>query len=213
MDFTESDYLKLLEESYPKPLLKAVTLAVVDGYRATPAAVKKAMDIPDRHDAFGVIRRGKINEQLRGVCDHHSLAYRDESNSNGSTRFLSMFSGRVRLAAHLVGSPRCMVRPANIRRLWAMHNRDGRWRSLFPNTETPAPPEAKFVAFVIHGPRSRHRDQPAFVDLVIPDRDFTKYTCHLDLFKLFPQIAMSIVSQDVQRKQPKPRRRRETGSA
>jgi hypothetical protein len=213
MDHTEAEYRAILHEALPEAKLEAILLAVVDGYRAAPLACRKALDIPDRHDAFGMIRRGKINEQLRGVCERHSLDFRDESNKNGSAFFLSIFSQQLRLVAHLVGRRRYMVRPAKIRKAWAQYNRDGRRRSLFPLVEEPVPPDVKYVAFLIHGPRGRHRDQPAFVDVVIPDRDFNLYICRLELFKLFPQIANGVVKgQEAQRKQPKPRRRRDTGS-
>jgi hypothetical protein len=214
MNHTETEYRALLGAAFPPAVLQAVLLAVIDGYKATSPACKKALDIPDRHDAFGIIWRGKINEQLRGVCEHHSLKFRDEPNSNGSTFFLSILSPPLRLVACLVSWRQHMVRPAKIRKVWARHNRDGRWRSLFPNTEDPVPPEAEYAVFLIHGPRGRHRDQPAFVDIVIPDSNFRRYICRVELFKLFPQIALSVVkSQDVHRKQPKPRRRRDTGSA
>jgi hypothetical protein len=62
MRHTPAEYSTLLEQAFKKPVLNGLLRAVVDGYAATPRTVKKAMDVPDRHDAFGVIRRGKINE-------------------------------------------------------------------------------------------------------------------------------------------------------
>ena len=212
MDHTEAAYASALHQAFPDHVLKAILLGIVDGYRVTPTACKKAMDLPDRHDVFGHIRRGKINEQLRGVGDRHQIQCRDEFNSAGSACFLSMMSGEFRLAAHLVGRRRTRIRPARIREEWAAYNHDGRWGQFdfAATTASPLPAGGSFVAFLIHGPRGRHRDQPAFVEIVVPDNHLNTYIYRLDLFKRFPQVAVDVVrGRDQQtRKLPRPKRNR-----
>lgn len=210
MTHTEREYRESFKEAFSDQLLKANLLAVIDGYAATPAACKKALDRPDQHDAFGNIRRGKIHEQLRGVAERHSLRSVDERNENGSAYFLSTFVGCFRLVALLSGTKR-RIRPAKIRKHWARYNRDGRWTELFPQTEGPKDPtpiDVKYVAFLLHTPRHRRRDQPAFVEIVIPDQQCRSVICHFDLFQMFPQVANDMAkSREATRKEPKPRKR------
>lgn len=214
MNFTEAEYGDAFRQSFPDVVLRAILLAVIDGYRATPAACKKVVDRPEQHDAFGTLRRAKVYEQLRGVGELHKLEYLNEPNSIGSTFFMSIFSGEFRLAAHLVGRRKNMVRPANIRKAWAAHNHDGRNHKFefADSPKSPLPNGSRFVAFLIHGPRGRHRDQPAFVDIVIPDNNFRDYIYTLSLFKMFPQIANGVTgSREQTRKLPKPKRNRKDG--
>lgn len=214
MRHTKAEYERYLREAFPEDVLRAILLAVIDGYRAAPLAVKKAFDRPDRHDALGMARRGKLNEQLRGVADFHRLEKKDEPNSTGSSFFLSIFSGRYRLVANLVCRRKQMVRPAKIRRLWARHNRNAQAALDFIPPAEPVPPDATFLAMLVHGPRGRHPDQPAFVDIVVPDLSFKEYMCHLELFTRFPQIASDMLSrQDPARREPKERKRRKTEGA
>ena len=93
MEHTEQEYRDLFREAFPDQVLGSLVKAVVDGYGVTPRACRRALDTPDQHDAFGAIRRGKINEQLRGVAGRFQFASADEPNENGSTHFLSIFSG------------------------------------------------------------------------------------------------------------------------
>ena len=210
MEHTQAEYTQYLQEAYPDDVLRAILLAVIDGYKAAPSAAKKIFDRPDRHDALGIVRRGKLNEQLRGVADFFKLDLRDEPNSAGSTFFLSVFSGRYRLVANIVGRRKQMVRPAKIRRLWAKHNRDAQGVLGYMPQEGPVPEDTKFLAILIHGPRGRHRDQPAFVDIVVPDLRFSKYMCRIDLFSKFPQIASDMLTrQEPTRREPRERKRRE----
>jgi hypothetical protein len=215
MDFTPAEYKEFLAQAFTDEVLKALLLAVIDGYRVAPAAVKKILDLPDRHDGLGMARRGKLNEQLRGVADFHKLGMRDESNSNGSSFFLSIFSGRYRLVAGLVGRRKQMIRPAKIRRLWARHNRDAQGTLGYIPSPPPIPEDAQFLALLIHGPRGRHRDQPAFVDIVVPDLRFTKYMCRIELFARFPQIASDMLTRrdPTVRREPKERKRRKAEGA
>lgn len=70
------------------------------------------------------------------------------------------------------------------------------------------PPDVKYVAFLIHNPRSRRRDQPAFVEIVIPDIRCRSFICRFDLFQMFPQVATDMVNAgNAVRKDPKPRKR------
>jgi hypothetical protein len=206
MNHTEAEYRSLFHQAFPDQLLKAHLLGVIDGYAATPAACRKALDRPDQHDGFGMIRRGKIHEQLRGVAERHSLHHADEKNDTGSAFFLSTFVGCFRLVALLAGTRR-RIRPAKIREHWARHNRDGRWTTLFPKREEPIPADVKYVAFLIHNPRSRRRDQPAFVEIVIPDRQCRTFICKFDLFQMFPQVANDMAkSREATRTDPKRRK-------
>lgn len=208
MIHTEGFYSQIVNDALQPDHLKGLLLGVIDGYRIAPAACKRAMDGPDRHDALGVIRRGKINEQLRGVADRFKIQYEDKSNSTNSTYFLSLFSGQLRLVAHLIGGRRHMVRPANIRKLWARHNHYILPALFGPEPEPVVPEDAHYVAFLIHGPRGRHRDQPAFAEIVVPDKHFRTYVCRLNLFSMFPEIANAITEKPrIQRTEPKPRRR------
>jgi hypothetical protein len=207
MDYSEADYRKIVTRAFAKPILKSLLLGVIDGYGAAGPACNRALDKPDRHDGLGVIRRGKINEVLRGVCDRYKIPFRDEPNSCGSAYFLSMFSGNVRLCAHLAGR-RTTIRNAEIRRIWAANNLDGRNRVLFDEMENPEPPEgAMFCAFLLHAPRSRRRDQPAFVRLVIPDQKLKKTILRMDLYRLFPEVAQQVgKTVEPKRAAPKPRK-------
>jgi hypothetical protein len=214
MDHTPDEYQQYLTEALPAPLLRAMLLAVIDGYRAAPSAAKKALDLPDRHDGLGMIRRGKLNEQLRGVAEFHQLEKKDEPNSNGSSFFLSIFAGKFRVVAGLVARRKQMVRPAKIRKLWAHHNRDSQRALGFMPTPTAVPEDARFLAILIHGPRGRRRDQPAFVDIVVPDLRFQRYMCRLDLFSMFPEIALTLVGQrSPARKEPNQRKYRRAHGA
>jgi hypothetical protein len=164
------------------------------------------MDGPDRHDAFGTIRRGKINEVLRGVCDLHNLQCKDEANVTGSANFLSVFSGRFRLCAQL-SSRRGRIPKAKIRRVWARHNVDGRNRNFFPEHQIQVPPEAIYCAFLVHSPRRKHRDQPAFVDIVIPDTSLRGGILTINLYNLFPDIASEVIRvPEPKRAEPQPRK-------
>jgi|SRR5579872_1191594 len=214
MRHTQAEYRRYLSEAFPDEVLKAILLAVIDGYKAAPAAVKKAFDSPDRHDALGMARRCKLHEQLRGVAEYQKLQKKDEPNSIGSAFFLSIFSGRYRLVANLVCRRRQMVRPAKIRKMWARHNRDAQASLGFVPQEDPVPRDATFLAILIHGPRGRHRDQPGFVDIVVPDLHFRKYMCRLELFTKFPQIASDMLQgQSAARRDPKERQRRKAKGA
>jgi hypothetical protein len=207
MDHTEAEYASLFREAFSDQLLMAITLGVIDGYKATPGAVKKAVEFPDRHDVFGAIRRGKIDQQLRGVAELNHLRFDHSPNEGGSWWFFSIFSGRFRLAAYLAGSKR-HIRPANIRKAWAKHNRDGRWLELFPGKEDSIPEDAVFVAFMLHGPRQHHRDQPAYIEIVITDPECRRFICKFELFKMFPNLALQVLkSAQLTRKEPKPRKR------
>jgi hypothetical protein len=208
MNHTEAAYSELFTVAFSRQLLRSILLAVIEAYKATPSAVKRAVDLPDRHDIFGTVRRGKIDELLRGVAELNHLRVEHSANVNGSWFFTSIFSGRFRLAAYLAGSGR-RIRPAKIREAWAAHNHDGRWRSLFPRKEEPVSEDATYAAFLIHGPRPRHRNQPSYVEVVITDRDCKKFICRFELFKMFPEIAAQVVQPSTpSRKEPKPRKRR-----
>jgi hypothetical protein len=216
MEYTETEYTEYLRQAFPEKILRSILLGVIDGYRVAPGVCKKVLDLPDRHDVLGMVRRGKIHEQLRGVAELHSLKPKDEPGLNGSTFFLSIFSGRYRLVANLVCRRADMVRPAKIRKLWARYNRDGHQGKLAFVQEPPVPDNANFLAILLHGPRGRHRDQPGFVDIVVPDLHFRKYMCRLRLFSMFPQVAESLWQrQDVARKVPGHRKRekRDDGTA
>jgi hypothetical protein len=190
-----------------------MVLGVIDGYRATPNACKRAVDLPDRHDVFGTVRRGKIDEQLRGVAELNHLRFDHSPNAGGSWFFLSIFSGRFRLAAYLAGPSR-RIRPAKIRKAWAAHNRDGRWYELFPRKEEPVPDDAIYLAFLTHGPRRHHRDQPSYVEVVITDPDCKRFICRFELLKMFPDLAAQIVKPNaLSLHDPKPKRKtKEKGS-
>jgi hypothetical protein len=206
MEFTEREYRELFLQGFPNQLLRSHLLAIIDGYRSTPGAVKKALEFADRHDAFGMVRRGKIDEQLRGVADLNKLRYTQDPNSVGSCYFLSVFSGKFRLVALLGGNAR-RIRPAKIRRTWARYNEDGRWSDLFPEQQDPVPADAVFVAFLLHGPRGRRRDQPGYVHVVIPDSRCRAFICRFDLFKMFPDVAMGLLkATELVRKEPKPKK-------
>jgi hypothetical protein len=211
MEHTKAEYTQYLNEAFPEEILRSILLAVIDGYKAAPGVVKKMFDIPDRHDVLGIARRGKLHEQLRGVAEFHKLQAKDEPNSNRSSFFLSIISGRYRLVANLVCRKKHMVRPAKIRKLWARHNRDAQSTLGFEPKESPAPGDATFLAILLHGPRGRHRDQPGFVDIVVPDRRFRDYMCRVELLSRFPQIANTMLQrQEMTRREPKERKRRKT---
>ena len=73
--------------------------------------------------------------------------------------------------------------------------------------EEPTPADVKFLAILIHGPRGRHRDQPAFVDIVVPDLNFSKYMCRIELFLKFPEIASDMLTRkEPVRREPKERK-------
>jgi hypothetical protein len=210
MEYTEAEYTAWLQAAFPEEILRGILLGVIDGYKVAPGVCKKVFSMPDRHDPLGMVRRGKINEQIRGVAELHSLLVKDEPNVNGSAYFLSVVSGRYRLVANLVCRKEDMVRPAKIRKLWARHNRDGHQGKLgFASEEDhPVPEDTIFLAILLHGPRGKHRDQPGFVDIVVPDLRFRKYMCRLRLFSIFPQIAEGLWRrQDVTRKNPTKRKR------
>jgi hypothetical protein len=206
MEHTEAEYLQIVQMAFSQAVLKALLRSVIDAYGATGAACKRALSAPDRHDGFGTIRRGKINELLRSVCEFHKITFKDEANSAGSAYFLSLFSNNLRLCAHL-SARRSKIRSAEIRKMWAAHNRDGRNGILFPSGEGPVPANAVYCAFLLHAPRRYRRDQPAFVDIVIPDRNLRKSILTLSLYHLFPEIAMEVGRvQEPKRAQPKPRK-------
>lgn len=214
MEHTPAEYDQYLNEAFEEEVLRAILLAVIDAYSAAPRAAKKALDMPDRHNGLGMIRRGKLHEQLRGVADFHKLEKKDEPNCIGSSFFLSVFSGRYRLVANLVGRSKQMVRPAKIRKMWARHNRDSQERLAFMPARPQVPDDAKFLAILVHGPRHKHRDQPAFVDIVVPDLRFQKYMCRIELFSKFPEIALGMLErQDPARREPRQRKRRKTEGA
>jgi len=216
MEHTEAEYKALLSRAFPEPIMKALLRGVVDGYSATPSACKRALDKPDRHDGFGTIRRGKVNELVRGVCDRHELRYKDEPNSAGSTYFLSVFSGRIRLCAQLLSLRSSRIPNAEIRKMWAAHNRDGRNGELFDTGEPSVPLDAVYCAFLVHSPRRNRRDQPAFVDIVIPDKSLKRFILTVNLYQLFPEVALEVGNaQEPKRAQPKPRkltRRKDEGA-
>ena len=66
----------------------------------------------------------------------------------------------------------------------------------------------RFLAMLIHGPRRKRKDQPGFVDLVIPNRRLNGYICRVQLFQEFPKIAEEMVTRPATVKVQRPRLRK-----
>ena len=108
---SRTEYRALLEQAFAPEVQQALLLAVGSGYHSALEHCKRHFEREDRHDALGAARRGKLHGEIRGVAKCFSLDSKDEPNSNGSTYFLSVFSGEFRLICCLVAAPDVMVRP------------------------------------------------------------------------------------------------------
>ncbi len=191
MTISPEEYKQKLLKAFDREALKAMMLAVGDAYRTTPEHCKRNYDPPDRHDMIGHVRRARVHEAVRGVAERYSLDYRDIPNMNGSCYFLSIISGEIRLICCLVATQKSMVRPAKIRKFLAAQNFDGQGRLPFMQEDDPDVPPTRLehLAVLIHAPAGRHKDQAAFVDIVIPNRKFTEYLQRVELFGVFPNEA------------------------
>ncbi|MGO9242988.1 MAG: hypothetical protein ACLPXM_01645 [Terriglobales bacterium] len=187
MTITPDEYRQKLTEAFQPDVLKGLMLGVAQAYRTTAEHCKRQYDAPDRHDVIGTVRRAGIHEAVRGVAERFQLDFADEPNANGSHYFLSVFSGEIRLICNLVSTRRKMVRAAKIRKVWARYNFNAQYH-MFDNGSAP-PPNWKYLAILVHSPLGRHRNEAAFVDIVVPDLKFTQYMTRLDLFKEFPAEA------------------------
>jgi hypothetical protein len=187
MAITPDEYRAKLLKAFEKEVLKALMLAVGDAYRTTPEHCKRHYDTPDRHDVIGHIRRARVHEAVRGVAERYALDYKDVPNANGSAFFLSVLAGEIRLICCLIATKKSMIRPAKIRRYLAAQNFDSQVPLPFhPGDNETEEPKLEHLAVLVHAPAGRHRDQAAFVDIVIPNRAFSRYLQRIELFDLFP---------------------------
>jgi hypothetical protein len=74
-----------------------------------------------------------------------------------------------------------------IRKMWALHNFDSQ-EGLFIGAEE-VPIRMEHLAVLVHSPAGRHKNQAAFVDVVIPDRNLRRYNERIPLFEMFPKEA------------------------
>jgi hypothetical protein len=185
MTISSEEYRQKLTAAFSPEILKALLLAVADAYRTTPEHCKRHFDLPDRHDLIGHIRRARIHEGIRGVAERFSLKAEDGPNLNGSSRFLSIFSGEIRMICCKISTKRSMLRPAKIRKVLAKDNYDAQ-HLLFGEDPARTEEALQHLAVLVHAPKGRSRDQAGFIDIVIPNRPFTQYMKRLELFSMFP---------------------------
>jgi hypothetical protein len=181
------EYRQKLLAAFPKECLKAFLLGVGDAYRETPEHCKRHFEKEDRHDLVGRVRRAKVHESLRGVAERFNLEHKDVPNSNGSTYFLCVLSGEIRLITCLIPTRRSMVRPAKIRKLWARNNVGSQHTFWLSEEADEQKLRLEHLAILVHAPYGRHKDEVSFVDIVIPSQNFKDYEQRLDLFALFPK--------------------------
>jgi hypothetical protein len=153
-------------------------------------------------------RRGRIHQEVRGVAVRHKIDARDHANSTGSSCYLLLTSGQLNLIVCATASPTARIRRATFREILAIFNQDAQEDLAFVPEDSSAPPTgSRFLSVLIHAPRRGRRDQPAFVDLVVPNKNLTGYICRLSLFKEFPNIAQEMLHRPTRVSARRPRLR------
>jgi hypothetical protein len=130
----------------PRPVLYALTKALVDAYSLTFDQLKQYWTGKEAIALRPQIQRANTHAQFRGVCDRFGMPYEQVANQNKSDWHLEIRPGPITLLDAYIPSESDLPKYARFRELLAQNNQ--RW--LFGDLPLVTL-ETKLTAFLVHG--------------------------------------------------------------
>lgn len=161
-------------------------------YSAYPTAWQTASDfhLATARNHYPAERLALVADGLRGLVDRHpEMSGDDRRTSSGGYTYFELSCGPVVMTAHAVEAHNTPPRHAEFRQSLSECNLELFEASARTGSNNPLCGEdGQIYAEIIHAPHPKDFGVPAFINIGFPDPSARRFLCHLELFRMFPDV-------------------------
>lgn len=195
------EYRDRFEQFVPSGFQADLCSSLVEIYEKAYRESYELFPPEQAHDFLPIYRRSLIEARLQLLARRYGLEATSYKNKADNCFHVRISAGELVLTISGLPNKNVMVRQADFRAMLARDNQ----LFLFPEFERVlAAGEHKVYGLIVHGPNPT-RTKPAFVQVVFPNQELTKYLGRIDLLALFAPAQTTEEEQIADEAFPSPR--------